>query len=208
MVRVGGTKNPDVARILALAPDLVFANAEENRKEDVEALARTLPVDVSHPRGPEEVPALLRLFGERTERSAAAEEWARRVEERLAARLRAAAPFRYAVLIWKDPWMTTGGRTYIDGLLRGAGGVDVFAREAPDYPQVEEAELASAAPDVLLLPDEPYRFGEAHAAFWRERLPRTEVRLVAGDDLCWHGVRTLRGLELTDDLVRSLPPRR
>src|SRR5215217_166901 len=38
VVRVGGTKWPDVARVLALRPDLVVANAEENRPEDVAAL--------------------------------------------------------------------------------------------------------------------------------------------------------------------------
>lgn len=35
---VGGTKNPKIARIIALAPDLVLMNEEENRREDADAL--------------------------------------------------------------------------------------------------------------------------------------------------------------------------
>ncbi|NDZ87975.1 cobalamin-binding protein, partial [Streptomyces sp. SID10115] len=38
VTRVGGTKNPDVPRIAALAPDLVVANEEENRAPDLAAL--------------------------------------------------------------------------------------------------------------------------------------------------------------------------
>ena len=35
---VGGTKDPDIASIVALRPDLVVVDREENRKEDAEAL--------------------------------------------------------------------------------------------------------------------------------------------------------------------------
>lgn len=38
VVRVGGTKNPAVDRIVRLAPDLVIANEEENREPDLTAL--------------------------------------------------------------------------------------------------------------------------------------------------------------------------
>jgi ABC-type Fe3+-hydroxamate transport system substrate-binding protein len=44
-VRVGHVVAPDVARVAALEPDLVLANAEENRKHAVEKLiAAGLPV--------------------------------------------------------------------------------------------------------------------------------------------------------------------
>jgi ABC-type Fe3+-hydroxamate transport system substrate-binding protein len=38
VARVRGTKNPDVGKIVALRPDLVLANAEENRLPDLDAL--------------------------------------------------------------------------------------------------------------------------------------------------------------------------
>ncbi len=48
---IGGTKNPDVARIIAMKPELVIVNQEENRLEDAEALrAAGIPVWVTFPR--------------------------------------------------------------------------------------------------------------------------------------------------------------
>lgn len=193
--RVGGTKDPDVDRILGLAPDLVFANAEENRREDVERLAARVPVDVSHPRRVAEVPALLRHFGERTGTSAAAEAWAGRIERALARLPRDPAPFRYVYLIWKDPYMTVGDRTYVADLLRQAGGLNAFGPSPSDYPRLSLDELAASGAGLVLLPDEPYRFREADREAIRRVLPGAEVQLVPGDDFCWHGVRTLRGLE-------------
>lgn len=211
--KVGGTKNPDVAAIRALAPDLVFVNAEENRLADIEALARDLAVDISHPRRVADVPPLLRHFGRLTGTDERAEEIASRVKEALerAENRRGApacAPFRYVCLIWKDPLMTIGPRTYQADLLRLAGGVSSFEegdRSGPDYPTTSEGSILAARPEVLILPDEPYRFGEKDAAFWRERLPAScRVVLVPGDDWCWHGVRTLRGLEAAAALAAAV----
>lgn len=206
--KMGGTKNPDVAAIRAARPDLVFLNAEENRREDIEALSRDLAVDVSHPRRVADVPPLLRHFGRLTSRGAEAENWARRIDEekdRLESGPR--DPFRFVYLIWKAPWMTVGGATYTSDLLRTVGGLNTFEekyRGAPDYPEAGEDEIVAAHPDILLLPDEPHRFGEVDAAWWRGRLPGTRVLRVAGDDFCWHGVRTLRGLAAASPLGRPV----
>jgi len=221
--KVGGTKNPDLAAIRAAAPDLVFANAEENRKEDVEALAREFRVDVSHPRTVAEIPALLRHFGALTGKEEKAREISSRVEEALelseetAARDDAAGGgrpprFRYVYLIWKEPWMTVGPRTYVADLLRRVGGAlsleEPPGAGAPDYPVRSEDEIVSSRPDVLILPDEPYRFGEKDATFWRERLPAScQVVLVSGDDFCWHGVRTLDGLAAAEALSKRVGAR-
>jgi iron complex transport system substrate-binding protein len=216
IARVGGTKNPDLAAIRAAKPDLVFCNGEENRAEDIDLLKREFRVDVTHPRTVAEIPALLRHLGALTGREKESEEISSKVEEALK-RVEvgmlpgpAAAPvepprFRYVYLIWKDPWMTVGPRTYIADLLRHVGGSLSLEESpgggAPDYPVTTEGEIVAARPDVLILPDEPYRFRERDATFWRERLPAsTRVVLVSGDDFCWHGTRTLRGLEAARSL--------
>jgi ABC-type Fe3+-hydroxamate transport system substrate-binding protein len=208
--RVGGTKNPDLAAIRDLKPDLVFCNSEENRKEDVEELKRELAVDVSHPRTVAEIPALLRHFGRLTGTRERAEEISLKVKEALD-RVEQEAEFRFVYLIWKDPWMTVGPRTYITDLLRHVGGLNAFEEkyaDAPDYPVTDEDAIVAARPDVLILPDEPYRFRESDAAFWRQRLPAsTRVVLVSGDDFCWQGVRTLRGLDAAAALGRACASR-
>jgi len=198
--KVGGTKNPDLAAIRSLGPDLVFANAEENRREDLDALKRDLAVDVSHPRRVADVPPLLRHFGRRTGTERIAEEFSAKVEEGLQRieRARQSRPaFRCLYLVWKNPWMLAGPRTYIADLIRLAGGVPSFEEDprGSDYPVTDEEAIIAARPDVLVLPDEPFPFREPDAEYWRRRLPAScPVVLVPGDDWCWHGVRTLRGL--------------
>jgi iron complex transport system substrate-binding protein len=225
--RVGGTKNPDLGAIRAARPDLVFCNGEENRREDIEALGREFRVDVTHPRTVAEIPALVGHFGELTGKEGRAREISSKVEEaieRVDGRLvegagsseeRASAVrpprFRYAYLIWKNPWMTVGPRTYVADLLRMVGGRSSLLEEssgaAPrDYPATSEDEVLSSRPDVLLLPDEPYPFREKDAAFWRSRLPVScRVLPVSGDDFCWHGVRTLQGIEAARRLAMAFP---
>lgn len=205
LVKVGGTKDPDVEAIVALAPDLVLMNAEENRREDHDALAARLRVDVSHPRRVDEIPALLRRWGALTGTVARAEARAVEVEHALAALTAEAAvvqPWRYLYLIWRGPWMAAGQGTYISDLIGRAGGVNVVER--PDYPVVDPAALT---PDVVLMPDEPFPFADKHRPELAALLPAARLELVGGDDACWHGVRTLRGLAWLRALVARGVPR-
>jgi len=104
------------------------------------------------------------------------------------------APLRTFVPIWRDPWMATGTDTYAADLLRWCG----FAvlPDAPRYPEVTLEQVRELAPEVVLLPDEPYAFGEAdRAAFagWDAR-----IRRIDGTQLTWYGPRTTYAIgELT-----------
>ncbi len=215
--RVGGTKNPDLAAIRVAQPDLIFCNGEENRREDIEALRREFAVDVSHPRTVAEIPGLLRHFGvltgrekESEEISSKVEEATERVEKEVRRRAGGAEPrFRYVYLIWKDPLMTVGPRTYVADLLRRVGGSlsleETSDRGGSDYPVTSMDAILRSRPDVLILPDEPYPFSEKDAKRWRGRLPAAaRVFCVPGDDFCWHGARTLRGLAAAGQLARQL----
>ncbi len=204
--RVGGTKNPDLEAIAALSPDLVLCNAEENREADVAALAARHRVDVSHPTRVADVPPLLRRLGALTGSEPAAEGWARRLEEKLAAARPAARPVRFAYLIWRGPWMAAAEGTYISDLLETFGGVNVFPRERGPWPRTDDGELAALAPGLVVLPDEPYRFADADRALLHGLVPEARVELVSGDDFCWHGVRTLRGLEAAGTLLCGSAP--
>lgn len=199
--KVGGTKDPDLDRILALEPDLVFLNAEENRREDYEALRARLPasttLDVSHPRGVDEVAPLLRRVGALTGTQPLAERYAAELEaslERLAAL--PGRSFRVAYLIWRKPWMAVGPGTYVSDLLARAGGENVLSDAARPYPEIELSVLASKAPELVLLPDEPFPFTDKHLPELHDALPSARLQLVSGDDCCWHGVRSIRGVEL------------
>ncbi len=202
--RVGGTKNPDFDAIAALAPDLVLCNAEENRDPDVAELSRRYRVEVSRPTRVADVPPMLRRLGSLTGSEAAAEGWARAVEERLAA-ARPGRPVRFAYLIWKGPWMAAASGTYISDLLETFGGVNVFPAESGPWPRTDERSLVAMEPGLVVLPDEPFPFGEPDRAHWTGLLPASRVALVPGDDYCWHGVRTLRGLDAARTLLAETP---
>ena len=207
--RVGGTKSPDVARILDLTPDLVFANAEENRREDIEALrAEGIEVDVTLPKTVAEVPGAIRRWGLLLGTSEEAEVLAGRVEaawKELEARKPAAA-FRYAYWIWKDPWMTVSDDTYVADLIRLAGGQNVYGSEAVRYPTATPADAIARRTDIHIFPSEPYPFSEEkHAAVVERAFGGLSRRVfVDGDDFCWHGVRSLEGMKAIRILIKQV----
>lgn len=210
--RVGGTKNPRVDRIVALAPDLVLLNEEENRREDAEALAAAgVPLHVSFPRDAVGTAAMIRSLGAALDAEPAAEAMAADLERRSAAvRARAAArraagapPVRWAYLIWRRPWMAVRDDTFVSALLDDAGGANVFAGAVSRYPEVSVAELAAKRPDFVLLASEPFPFTAAHAdeLAAESGLPRASFRLVDGELLSWHGARTAEGAEYAERVL-------
>jgi ABC-type Fe3+-hydroxamate transport system substrate-binding protein len=182
---VGGTKDPDVAAIVALAPDLVVLDREENRREDADALAAAgVALHVTHVTSLDQVAPTL---------------------EALAAAVGAPAPQsmvadtpsptrtrRAFVPIWRRPWMTLNGDTYGMSLLHRLGVRGVYDDATDRYPAVELADVAARGAEVVLLPSEPYPFTERHVAEARTVAP--DVRLVDGRDLFWWGTRSAGAL--------------
>lgn len=199
--KVGGTKSPDVARIVELAPDLVLMNEEENRREDAEALRRAgLECHVSMPRDAAETAAMVRSIAAAIQRPAEGETIALDIERRIAeARSKAEGKprVRIAYLIWRKPYMAVNGDTYASALLELAGGVNVFADRGQRYPEITAEELAAAAPDVVLLCTEPFPFQERHADELAQLtgLARHRFEIADGEYLSWHGSRTPAGID-------------
>jgi ABC-type Fe3+-hydroxamate transport system substrate-binding protein len=183
--RVRGTKNPDLAAIRALAPDLVVVNQEENRELDVRRLRDAgIAVWVTRIETVEEsLDSMSRLFVEAL--GLTDPDWL--VEARSLWDSPAEPRLRIAVPIWRDPWMVVGASTYTDDLLGRAGLVNVLAHgpAARDgrYPTVTTDDIDGAGADVVLLPDEPYVFTADDGP---EAL-RTPTRLVSGRLLTWYG---------------------
>jgi ABC-type Fe3+-hydroxamate transport system substrate-binding protein len=207
---VGGTKNPDVDAIRALRPDLVLANKEENRRRDVETLeAAGVPVFVTYARTVREAVDEIRLLGRICEVPRPADALAQEVEAALARQaLRSAEPrTRTVALIWKEPFMAVGGDTFAHDLLASCGAQNPFAdAEGRRYPRVDTRALEAAAPEVILLPTEPYAFGARD----REELLALDcpaarsgrVHVVEGELLSWYGPRMTRALETFGALLR------
>ena len=214
--KVGGTKDPDLETIVALAPELVLANQEENRAQDIEALeAAGLTVFVGYPRtvrdSVEELCTIAKLIGAGLVRSLLSP-----LEDEIARQesLREERPtVRVFCPIWRSPYMAVGGDTYAGDMIRLAGGINVFENHARGnrYPQVQLSEIAAADPEVILLPDEPYRFGRRHREEMLALRSITAARegrihLVDGRWLTWYGKRATEGLAGLEALLDQARP--
>jgi ABC-type Fe3+-hydroxamate transport system substrate-binding protein len=174
---VGGTKDPAVADIVDLAPDLVVVDEEENRREDHDALVDAgLAVHVLAVRDLADLDAqmdgLAEAVGARWEpiRPVVAPE-----------------PARSAwVPIWKRPWMALGEPTYGSAVLRTLGIANVAAPDGA-YPEVDPDAARERGTDLVIAPSEPYPFAERHRAELERVAPTT---FVDGRDLLWWGTRT------------------
>jgi ABC-type Fe3+-hydroxamate transport system substrate-binding protein len=232
--KVGGTKNPDRDRLLSLKPDLVIANQEENRREDVEALvAAGVPVWVTYPCTAREALnvlwATIRLLDTPQQgRTLVALERSYEIASAAAENM---PPVSVFCPVWREPpaaegsaawWMTANRETYLHDVLRACGGGNVFAgrdrryplaadldprrpADPPDpardtrYPRVTTQEIVAAAPDVILLPSEPYPFSDAdrEALASLPAIPAVQnerVYLVDGSLLTWPGTRLAQAL--------------
>ena len=205
--RVGGTKDPDLETIRGLAPDLVIANVEENLRAHVEALrAWGIPVWVTYPRTVAEGIGLVRELGEVTGTGARAAQILAELEplvERVRRESAARPPVPVFYPIWRNPYMTIGRDTYIHDMLRVCGGANVFVDRQERYPTITLDEMGGHRPEVILLPDEPFRFRRAHL---EDFAPYTDVpavrdariHLVDGKPFSWHGPRI-------GEALRTLP---
>jgi ABC-type Fe3+-hydroxamate transport system substrate-binding protein len=201
--KLGGTKNPDLEAIVALRPDLVIANQEENRRRDVERLrAAGIAVWVTYPRTVRDGAALLREMTSLGASTQAIRDVVEPVEAALREALGAQAGPRSRVFcpIWRDPWMSVGPDTYAHDLLTLCGGENVFGGPSDRrYPRVRLEEVEAAAPEVVLLPDEPYSFGPLDAAaIARLDIPASRagrIHLIDGTWVSWYGPRIRSALE-------------
>lgn len=200
--RVGGTKNPELDRILALGPDLVVANAEENREPDLAAL-RAAGVEVlvtvvcDIPQAFAELARVLEACGAKSRPrwlDEAETTWSRlpRPEHRTTA----------VVPIWRRPWMVLGRDTFAGDVLSRLGVDHLYATHPDRYPRIPLDELRAAAPDVVVLPDEPYRFTADDGP---EAFPGLKCALVSGRHLTWYGPSLTEAPRVLGEALRSAP---
>lgn len=201
VVRVRGTKNPDLAALGALAPDLVVANQEENRKLDVDRLrAAGIPVWVTRIDSlAEAFDSMGRLFGEALGLKGVPG-WLTEAET-VWNEPPARPGLRVAVPVWRDPWTWVGSGTYSDDLIAKLGWRNVVADLDSRYPRLPVAQVLAQRPDVVLLPDEPYAFGEHDGP---EAFDGIDTVLVPGRPLFWYGPAMIEARRTLEALVRRL----
>ncbi len=212
--KVGGTKTLDIKSVLELKPDLVIANAEENRQEDIrQLLAAGQRVFVTFPRTVAAAIQMLRQLAQMTGSIEVADPILEDAEQALAdARAANTGRTRLRVFcpIWRRPWMTVGPNTYMHDFIAACGGLNIFAERHERYPLSDLDEVARRAPEVVLFPDEPYPFTTKHISELAEyqyvpAVREQRIHLLEGKHLCWYGPRIAGSLRYVQSLLWGAP---
>lgn len=199
VVRVRGTKNPDVDAIVALVPDLVLANEEENRVPDLDALRSAgVPVWVTVIRTLDDALASLRRVLV-TAMGLPEPGWLAAAGRAWDGDLTQGRIVRAVIPVWRKPWMVVGRDTFAGDLLLRLGVRNVYADHAERYPRVPLPELLAAGPDVVVLPDEPYRFTPDDGPGF---FPGVPAALVSGRHLTWYGPSLAEAPHVLADALR------
>jgi ABC-type Fe3+-hydroxamate transport system substrate-binding protein len=225
--RIGGTKQLHLEQIIALQPDLVIANKEENTAEQVQYLMQHVPVWVSDIHQLEDAVDMIKSIGSITGKSERACQIADNISlsfRKLKEDIRdtrhvsgasdvpgiqdipgthALSSMRTAYFIWREPWMVAGGDTFIHTMLGYCGLKNVFA-ETPRYPAIDIEQLKTIDCQLVLLSSEPYPFKEKHIMELQALLPGSRIELVDGEMFSWYGSRLGKAPAYFRELRRRL----
>lgn len=200
---IGGTKNPRIESIIDLSPDLIIANKEENRKEDIEKLQsaglKVLVTDIYDLRSMIEA---MQSIGNATNTTEKADELTHQVNDLYLQVTKPHDPLRACYLIWNDPMMTIGGDTFISSMLPYAGMTNAF-KEYNRYPEVAMTNIIKEDVDIILLSSEPYPFKSHHAEAIQQQTGIKTI-LVDGEAFSWYGSTVIKKYEYIQEIKRDI----
>lgn len=199
IAKIGGTKNFDFEKIKALRPDLIIGNKEENYQEGIETLQQDFPVWISDIVTLEESLEMIRKVGELTHKEPEAFNICQQLSTQFSSLQSSSRRPRVAYFIWKKPYMVAANGTFIHDMLRKAGFLNVF-EDLTRYPEISEADLQQAAPELIFLSSEPYSFREKHLLEFQEICPSAHIMLVDGELFSWYGSRLLKSVAYFNEL--------
>ncbi len=201
--RVGGTKNINIAAIKKLNPTLIIANKEENVKEQIEELAKDYPVWLTDVNNLDDALKMIEAIGVLTNTQKNAHYITQKITTNFEQLYAKKAPINTCYLIWKNPYMTVGGDTFIHDMLQKCGLNNIF-KTKNRYPSIDINQLSIANCQLLLLSSEPYPFKQKHIDELQVQLPHTKILLVDGEMFSWYGSRLLKATEYFKELSASV----
>lgn len=205
--KIGGTKALHIEKIIELQPDLIIANKEENVKDQVEVLANQFPVWLTDVNKLDDAIQMITDIGRLTCKSNESTNINSKIIDSFNSLKNITAPIPAAYLIWKKPYMTIGGDTFIHDMMQRAGFSNVFATKKR-YPEISVKDLRDSGCKLILLSSEPYPFKEKHIAELESELPGVKAMVVDGELFSWYGSHLLSSPEyfrvLHEKIINSL----
>ena len=201
---IGGTKNIDFKKINALQPDLIIANKEENVKGQIDMLAEHFPVWLTDVNNLQEALKMIADIGVLTNKKISATALISNIQQAFT-RFKPCTNIAAAYLIWQDPYMTIGGDTFINNMLKLCGLHNVFAH-LNRYPIITLDMLKEQGCELLLLSSEPFPFKQKHLDNLQLQLPDIKILLVNGEMFSWYGSRLNYAVEYFESLIKTIKP--
>ena len=197
--RIGGTKNLHIEQIKNLQPDLIIAGKEENVKEQIDELAQTIPVYVTDVKTYHEALQMILHIGELTARKDKAAQLVSEIAKSFSS-LQNAEAVAAAYLIWRNPYITVGGDTFISSVMERCGLENIF-KAHQRYPEITLDQLTASKCRLLLLSSEPYPFKQKHLEEIQSILPGIKIILTDGEMFSWYGSRMLHAAAYFQQLI-------
>lgn len=200
--KIGGTKNINFDRIVALQPHLIIANKEENQREQIEQLSQHFPVWISDIANFDDAMDMIIRLGIILNKTEGATTIIEKSKDSLR-KLPLKKTKKVAYLIWQKPYMTIGKDTYIHDILEKCGFENIFGNQTR-YPVFTLTELKERQPDLILLSSEPFPFQQKHIAELQIELPNISIQLVDGEAFSWYGTRFLKTFEYLKEVANLI----
>jgi ABC-type Fe3+-hydroxamate transport system substrate-binding protein len=202
--RIGGTKNINVEKIISLQPNLILCNKEENVQEQIDTLAITLPVYMCDVKNYEDALHMINSIGILTGKAIESTHLTKNIDITFQqSNIPFSKKIKTAYLIWKEPYMTVGGDTFISSMMEKAGLENIYNNENR-YPTKNIIDLQKDNPDIILLSSEPYPFKEKDIIELQKHFPNKPILLVNGEMFSWYGSRMLYAAEYFENLYKQI----
>ncbi len=191
---VGGTKNVDITKVLALKPDLIIAVKEENEQLQVEHLSEHVPCLVFDIVDVHSAFNMMKVIAQATETTSEVTAIIKTINKALL-QMDKKAQKSAVYLIWHKPMMSINSRTFISDMMQYAGFYNLFSDKKESYPLITTDEILKLNPAYILLSSEPFKFTEKHKAFYQNKYPNSKVILVDGEMFSWYGSRMIKAFK-------------
>ena len=197
---VGGTKNINIEKIRNLNPDLIIANNEENVEEQILELSKDFPVWVTDVTNLQDALEMIYDISQLTKTVSTGRKLVIEIEKSFKNLLIKTNKIRTCYLIWRTPYMTVGGDTFINNMLSYCGFLNLYA-DLKRYPVVEINDLIEKDCKLLILSTEPYPFQQKHIVELQKQLPGATILLADGEMFSWYGSRLLNAPAYFSQLI-------
>lgn len=196
--KVGGPLNFDIDKIESLRPDIVFASKGENSKGLVNKLMEKVPVFICDINSLEDAFKAIEKIGFICNQTDLAQNLTQNLSISFD-KLKEPTGISVIYLVWEKPFIVAGNNTIVHDILTKTGIKNAFGG-IKGYQKITNKQLTEAQADIVLLPSEPFQFGQHHIEQYKQLLPHCKVLLVDGQYFCWYGNRLLLAVNYLKNL--------